>query len=333
LHVGLQKTGTTSIQTFLTQNQQVLAKHGFVYPDPGKVRIGLDGISHGHLSMSLTGYWRDVGYQLSREEAWGELRDLYFETDGHLLISHESLSTPQIIPHLPFIKEMLGDLNVKVVIYLRRQDVFVQSVYKERLKSDETRKFQQAFELGDYPDLLDFYSILDHWRQCVGENNLIVRVYEKGQLHRNDVLQDFLKIIGAGKIRGLKKLPENENRTMNWNVLEISRVFNSMDISGAEVLAFKWWLNDILLDDKGNVFVDHNIISPADRLAILTDCQNGNEKIAREFLSRTDGRLFYEPHPDPTEDWQPHAGIPPGDVARMLVAMFEKYPILDRKGG
>jgi hypothetical protein len=333
LHIGLQKTGTTSIQTFLTQNQSLLADHGFVYPDPHKVRIGLDDINHGHLSMCLTGYWRETGYQLNREEAWGELRDLYFETDGHLLISHEGLSTPQMLPHLPFIRKMLGDLNVKIVLYLRRQDIFVQSVYKERLKADETREFQQAFEQGDYPRLLQFYSILEHWQKCVGRNNVIVRPYESGQLLGGDVLKDFLDVVGAGEIQGLKMIPENENRTMNWNVLEISRVLNSMDISGAEVSDFKWWLNGILSEKEPDTFVDHNIISPTTRQAILKDCQSGNEKIAREFLARADGRLFYDPHPDTAEDWQPHAGIPPGDVAKMLAAIFEKYPILDRKDG
>ena len=143
LHIGLQKTGTTTIQTFLTQNQSLLAEHGFIYPDPSKVHIGLDDLNHGHLAMCLTGYWRDTGYELSPEEAWGELRDLYFESDGHLLVSHEGLSTPQIIPHLPFIKKMLCGIAVKVILYLRRQDIFVQSVYKERLKSDEERGFSR----------------------------------------------------------------------------------------------------------------------------------------------------------------------------------------------
>ena len=59
----------------------------------------------------------------------------------------------------------------------------------------------------------------------------------------------------------------------------------------------------------------------------------GLQKIAREFLARADGRLFYDPHPDTAEDWQPHAGMMPGDVARMLAAMFAKYPILDWKDG
>jgi len=333
LHIGLQKTGTTTIQTFLTQNQSLLAEHGFDYPDPAKVRVGLDDGNHGHLSMCLTGYWRDTGYELSPEEAWGELRDLYHKSDGHLLFSYEGLSTPQIIPHLPYIKKMLRGIPIKVIIYLRRQDIFVQSVYKERLKSDERRGFQRAYKEGDYPRLLDFHFILSHWQRCVGKDNVIVRLFERDQLVNRDVLDDFLHVIKADEIQGFKKVSHHENPTMNRNVLEISRALNAMDIKGEKVLSFKWWLNDVLSVGEAGTFVDHSIISPAVRLAILKDFMSGNERIAREFLGRTDGQLFYETLPDKKADWQAYSGIPPGDVARMLAAMFDKYSIFGRSGG
>jgi len=333
LHIGTQKTGTTSIQALLSRNQQLLKDHGFDYPDPSKVQIGLDDSSHGHLGLSLTGYWREVGYELERREAWGELRDRYFESAGHLLISTELLSTPQIVPHLRFIKKMLRGMDVKVIVYLRRQDIFVQSVYKERLKSDETREFQQAFEQGDYPRLLDFYSILGHWQKCVGKGNIIVRPFEKVQLQKGDVLDDFLHVTGMDGIEGLQRFSQHANSTMNRNVLEISRVLNSMDIRGADVSDFKWWLNDVLSEGEPGTFADHNLISPATRLAIMKDCMSGNEKIAREFLGRTDGQLFYEVLPDTNADWQPYSGVPPDDVAKILAAMFRKYSILNRFGG
>ena len=328
LHVGLQKTGTTTIQTFLTQNQALLAEHGWVYPDPTKVRIGLDGHNHGHLALCLTGYWRDAGYQLSRKEAWGELRDLYFESDGHLLISTEALSTPQIVPHVRFIKKMLRGIEVKVIIYLRRQDIFVQSVYKERLKGNEGREFQRAYEEGDYRRLLDFDAILDHWQRYIGKENIIVRVFERGQLVKGDVLEDFLHTIGADGIQGLEMPTEYANSTMNRNMLEISRALNQMDIKGPDVSSFKWWLNNVLASEGGKGFANHSVISPENRLAILRNHMSGNEKIARDFLGRTDGQLFYEKLPDSDEDWQPYAGVPPEDVARMLAAMFKKYSIL-----
>lgn len=329
LHIGLQKTGTTSIQTFLTRNQSLLAEHGFVYPDPAKVRIGLDGHNHGHLALCLTGYWRDPGYQLSREEAWGELRDLYCESDGHLLVSTEGLSTPQIVPHIRFIGKVLRGIEVKVIIYLRRQDIFVQSVYKERLKGGERREFQQAFEQGDYPRLLDFYSILDCWQRYLGKDNIIVRPFEREQLHNGDVLADFLHVTGIDDIQGLERPSMHANSTMNRNVLEISRALNAMDVRSAEVSSFKWWLNEILTQGGAETFVDHSVIDPASRLAILKGHQAGNAKIARKFLGRRDGRLFYEALPESNEDWQPYAGVPAGDVARILAAMFDKFSILN----
>jgi len=329
LHIGTQKTGTTSIQTFLSGNQSLLAEHGFVYPDPAEVRIGLDDHNHGHLALCLTGYWRDPGYQLSRKEAWRELRNLYFESNGHLLISTELLSTPQIVPHLRFIRKMLRGIQVKVIIYLRRQDIFVQSVYQERLKGSETREFQDAYEQGDYRQVLDFHSILDHWQRYLGIDNIVVRPYERAQLVQGDVLEDFLHIIGAGGIENLGRPTQHANISMNRNVLEISRALNAMDIKSTEVSAFKWWLNDVLEEGEQETFVEHNVISPASRLAILNDYIDGNEKVARDFLGRADGQLFYDALPDSEEHWQPYNGVPATDVARMLTAMFKKYPILD----
>lgn len=331
LHIGIQKTGTTTIQAFLSRNRSLLEQHGFVYPDPTKVQIGLpEDHNHGHLALCLTGYWRDAGYQLSRKEAWGELRDLYFESAGHLLISTELLSTPQIVSHLRFIKKMLRGVKVKVIVYLRRQDIFVQSVYKERLKAQERRGFQQAYEQCDYRRLLDFHSILDRWQKYLGIDNIIVRPYERGQLLRGDVLEDFLHITGTDRIHGLQSASQQDNSTMNRNVLEISRALNAMDIQGADVSAFKWWLNEVLAEGKPETFVDHSIISPQERLTILKEYMSGNEKIARNFLGRADGRLFYEALPDADEEWQPYAGMPPEDVARMLAAMFDRYSILTR---
>lgn len=330
LHIGLQKTGTTTIQTFLTRNRSLLKEHGYDYPDPAKVRIGLDKFNHGHLGMSLTGYWRDTGYELSREDAWGELRNLYFESDEHLLVSHEGLSVPQIIPHLPFIRKMLRGINAKVIIYLRRQDNFVQSVYKERLKSDETREFQQAFALGDYPRLLDFNTILTYWQKCVGKGNVIVRLFERGQLRKGDALEDFLQVVGAEEIPGMQRPSQHENSTMNRHVLEVSRVLNSMGVRGAEVSAFKWWLSNILSEGESGAFVDHSIISPSARLSIIKSCASENEKLARDFLGREDGQLFYEALPDAEAEWQPYGGVPPEEVARMLAAILDKYQLLNR---
>jgi len=36
IHIGLHKTGTTSIQNFLTLNENILSKKGYLYPATGR---------------------------------------------------------------------------------------------------------------------------------------------------------------------------------------------------------------------------------------------------------------------------------------------------------
>ncbi len=329
LHIGTQKTGTTSIQTFLTKKQSTLLDHGFFYPDPDQVSIGLDGLNHGHLALTLTGYWRDTPIKLNAEDAWDKLRDLYLNYKKHLVISTELLSTPQIVPHHQFISRYLEDINVKVIIYLRRQDLFVQSVYKERLKVGERRSFHQAYEQDDYKQVLDFYFILNSWRNWLGKDSIIVRPYEKNQLVNGDVLDDFLKITELNKIPGLEPPIHPENKSFNRHALELSRELNLLDISGPQLTSFKYWLNEVLGGENEKTFSNHAIISPEDCLKILSVYQQNNEKVAREFLDRPDGKLFYDPLPDANENWKPYTGLPAKEVAKILLAMFKKYNVFN----
>ena len=66
LHIGIQKTGTTAIQMFLTNNHAQLREEGFKYLDPGTSKLGLDNHNHWHLALCLTGYWRNTKHQIDR---------------------------------------------------------------------------------------------------------------------------------------------------------------------------------------------------------------------------------------------------------------------------
>lgn len=143
------------------------------------------------------------------------------------------------------------------------------------------------------------------------------------------MLEDFFNITGIGETAGLQRPSQYSNSTMSRIVLEISRELNSLDIMGADVTSFKLWLNDVLTQGQAKTINEHNIISPENRLEILNEFMGGNEKIAREYLDRADGQLFYDALPKPDENWQSYRGIPPEDVARILTAMFDKYSILN----
>jgi hypothetical protein len=48
----------------------------------------------------------------------------------------------------------------------------------------------------------------------------------------------------------------------------------------------------------------HQFLSPAERLRLIRRHEKGNCWIAQELLGRADGRLFYDPVPEPSEAWE-----------------------------
>ena len=48
--------------------------------------------------------------------------------------------------------------------------------------------------------------------------------------------------------------------------------------------------------------------------------------IASEFLGRKDGRLFYDPLPDPNELWQPYPGLRPEKAEVISQFLYKRHP-------
>lgn len=329
LHIGTQKTGSSAIQVFLTQNQKSLLKAGLEYLDPRANKFGLFNMNHSGLVLALTGFWRGGAPQLSREEAWLMLREKVERSRHRVIISSEGFSTPEVFQHMGFIKDSLSGFGVKVVIYLRRQDIFAQSLYKEQIKDREHRSFALAYEEAGYKNFLDYKEIVDQWGKAFGKHNIQVRPYERGQLKNGDIVADFMQTIGAKMSNKMLRADKPVNKTMNSHVLQISRELNAIGVNGPRVNEFKWWLNSIFDNDSRGVFVDHDLIGPSRRLEILEAFSDGNRYIAQEYLNRPDGVLFFDELPHSTAPIKPDAGIPAKIVAKIISQIFKRSDLLE----
>lgn len=142
IHIGQSKTGTTSLQSFLSENRKNLVKQGICYPDVRRGGMALHLLNHNSLADSLTGNGRYPG--LSAEE--------YFEQFFHqaeqagcdtILLSGESFfggaPQPWDVPvgesfhsiyanKLKLLKSLLRGRECKVIAYLRRQDAWLESI-------------------------------------------------------------------------------------------------------------------------------------------------------------------------------------------------------------
>lgn len=240
VHIGLPKTGTTSIQTWLAANAAALAAQGVTYD-----RMGFSGPR-----------WRKAHVELSivQADAAGRLvesprtRAVYGVTDlasqrafvagyaealaGHLnglstrkvVFSCEDIGItargPQMVTGLDRVLNGLFD-RVTYVAYLRRQDEWLLSRYSEALRAGETRTCAEYIESkGDF----DYFHLMDLWRRMVGTDRIVLRLLEPDVLRNGDLLEDFAAVIGVDPA-GFT-VPARMNESLSVPAAELVRQMN-----------------------------------------------------------------------------------------------------------
>ena len=131
LHVGFQKTGTTSIQYWLRDHERVLAEHEMRFP-----RAWLHLNTHVELSLTLTRLsrmtqgrmrgdeWRDPNWRASVHKQVRD--DLAAHPNELTILSNEDLSLLRYDDEIVRVRELLGD--AVIVAYLREPSEFVASL-------------------------------------------------------------------------------------------------------------------------------------------------------------------------------------------------------------
>lgn len=191
VHIGTQKTGSSALQAYLAEHSDLLLKQGIHYLKTGRAR------SHGDLAHALHGRADMALWQRVREEIQGS-------TSPTQIISAEGLwvTDPILLKN-----ELPAALPVRIVVYLRRQDRYLQSLWKQAVaggrKTDFGAWLEERTSRGDY------FSTLERWASAFGAESLIVRPYERPD--GANTVADFCRIVGA------IGLPEAENVRRNFS--------------------------------------------------------------------------------------------------------------------
>jgi hypothetical protein len=308
IHIGFHKTGTTAIQQFLHANRRVLGEKGFLYPgknvahhEIGWAILGEDG------SRGTAGEHRTEAGELSREIRKSPLRNVIISTET---LCKSGRGIPSAIRD--FIREASGGSeDVRIIAYVRRQDYWLDSWYRENVKNirSRTTKTFPEFRAEFDENLLDFYRRLVLWREVFGAENMCIRTYESSALH-NGIFRDFLGIAGLD-LTGDFVLPSDQesNISLDRERVEIMRLCNKY--AGADTRLHMFVVKRLGEIRKRETPSTRYYLSPAERISLLRKFGESNRKVALEFLKREDGILFSDPWPDPDEAWEPFTGLSP----------------------
>lgn len=288
----------------LHENREWLEHRGYCYP-----RNGYLYINHQPLAWSLIkrvydeaggGYWeharRYANLEASPDEYWARLRDEIEESPAsRFVISAEELGVEWDLSTMTkYFRQYVAGLNVKIVVYFRRQDEFLQALYNEAVKGKETR-FSGTF--WDYVQPIldvggaDCGYIADAWARTVGRENVIVRAYEKEQLPEG-LEKDFLSAIEVPDAGDIRIAPGRDNpRLMLW-ALKLLRRLNRYD----SLAPYHGYIVDLLklVASDRRPFSPHGLLDHDTSIQLYERFVETNRRVAIEYMNRPNGRLFWK---------------------------------------
>ena len=212
VHIGLHKTGTSSIQAFLKRNKPALLSRGYLYP-----RTGWTAGGHHNLAYQLLGRKR-----FSNEA--GRLEDLETEIAqaDNVILSSEEFEFLELSQVRAF-RAGLGERPVKILVYLRRQDALIASTYAQQVEMGARMKSLRDYARDSlYSSRFDFAQLLDRWGSVFGVDAIDVAVVSEETAGAR-LYDDFLERIGLGEAADLPRPPKRMNESPSAAEVEVIR--------------------------------------------------------------------------------------------------------------
>ena len=231
LHVGTVKTGSTSLQAYLSEHQQALAEAGWCYlPSAGRpdrrdlaaACIAIDDQRDELLrARQLVEPRQRLAFrQQVRAELEAQLKALPPGL-GVILSSehfHLSLQSPEEITTLRQLLLELGLEIERVVIYLREPLALIESLFSTMVRAGDLRPLP-ADPADPFVQLIcDHPASLQRWRQVFGAPVVQARAFppRAGQ----SLSADFLQLLGSAPAAGWPPEPRRQrNRGLNPQAL------------------------------------------------------------------------------------------------------------------
>ncbi|MHC5074604.1 MAG: hypothetical protein ACYTFE_07245, partial [Planctomycetota bacterium] len=306
IHIGMPKTATTALQQFFAYNKDLLCKKGISFPVLSNTAVHdlfQTGRAHHRLGWAFeleqgdSNWWFDKDVKDHRKE-WKFLLK-QFNTKKNIISTETFWGLHK--EHIQVLRELTSDFDVKIIAYLRRQDSLDESWYNELVKIGIVQSsFNDNFVTIPNKNIIT-------WVDVFNKKIFLIRPFEKQQFYKRSIFADFMHHVFNMEISEDFILPKRiANIRLHRVVLEYKRLLNCLSNNRRQekelikaIRKTSQWL-------KKQGVNDYTVLSPQQKLDIVYSNRSFYEKIAREYLGRPDGVLFYDPLPNPNEEWQPY---------------------------
>ncbi|MGF2735326.1 hypothetical protein [Marinobacter sp. DUT-1] len=248
IHIGTEKTGTTTLQKNLLDNvaqlktQGVLYLHGDDLINSRDIAAAMLPDSQEDDYLNSLGIGTNVeGRSRFREKIYDKLkRDIEQAGDKiHTIIIssehfHSRLRDESSVLKLKKWLEPFSD-QFTVFCYLRRQVDMVTSFYSTLLKGGGIKSFDDVMDtmLREDNHYCNYQMMLEKWGNVFSESSMRVKRFDRSELLNGNIIDDFLSDIGVDK-NCIEHSTDSVNESLTHFGQFILREMNLMDKARAD---------------------------------------------------------------------------------------------------
>lgn len=280
LHMGVPKTGTTSLQNFLYENEELLNSNGFSYPHVLEELVDLP-FSREHIKKNGAMFYGYLDENKENDVYWREFCNYLHSCleEYNIIVSAEGM----INEWERILSKIEGEFyDIKVIVYLRRQDELIESLWNQNIKAGDTsRSFEEYVAVA--PIWLDYDNTLNRMIRVLGADRVIVRNYNR--LLDGSIEIDFMTSIGIEYERITKVNSDILNIKMSDRFLSFKRLFNEVGLQCEGYISkdFRY-----VFEELSKNYPDYeraNYFKGDSRSCFQNKYLDGNIKVGEKFFS------------------------------------------------
>lgn len=219
LHIGLGKTGTTSIQKFLSIYYERLLSEGVHYV---LAAGGESGDGHQSIAKSCID---DIPYYMDISDATAEIEQVKMEVSASksevLLLSAENFQLANPIKVKELLDSACDAYECRVILVVRSQDELLESEYNQMVKVKSITQNLMEYAKSSFNG--DFMELASSWQSVFGDKSVISRVYNSAE---KNAIADFLSCLpirdaGYNRLCDLDTIVTNES----LNIQQLSQQY------------------------------------------------------------------------------------------------------------
>lgn len=318
LHIGLPKTGTSAIQNFLVDNYEKLKnEYNLYYPDFGR---WVDG-SHHEIAFALSPNPYQAMKGHNEQLAYlNELEQKIIDSGcTNILLSSECF---HLYNNENFINQVAKKYNVRIICYLRQQDEFLESIYKQEVQDviyKENRPFYQYKNVNK--ERLYYYDFLKRWEKLTSSDNIIIKNFDTQQFVNQNIIDDFLSIFSIENNEQKFILTKDKvNVSFSRNVTEYKLLLNSIFTNQTYELVHILHLYSSREFANGDRTVVLSFMTNEEREKLLTEFEEDCNNIIKRYCAGKTS-LFNSKIPPPKNSY---SGLSPEKILSMTKFIYDR---------